>query len=446
MNLSKKQHFWFITTLLIGTFTMSISQSSLSTAYPTFMHYFNLPASTISWLTTGFMLIMSVVMPLSPWMLNNLSFKKMYLSLLTIFIIGTFIIIFSKTFILMMIGRLMEGFAVGVLFPTYQSVILQVTPLEERGTTMGTVGLVMGSALAVGPILSGVILQIFNWQSIFIFFNILLILVALLASKTIVNPIITKKSNLDVISVIFSMGIIGLLYFINEIAKQGFTSFLIIVLLVSIVMLGLFIRRQFKLSEPLLHLEIMKTINFDLGVALTALSYMSLITVTIVMPLYFQQILNLSPFWSGLALVPAAALLSWLNRRSGRLADRIGFKPVVLIGILIFIVGWSLMILNVMAQNLLLAILATMVVEAGNAFVMMPATTLAANSLPDPLIPHGSSIIATIRQVLGSTAVVIATVILGKNNFIGVFIFFLLLELLALVFAFKIKEHHPSNG
>ena len=186
----------------------------------------------------------------------------------------------------------------------------------------------------------------------------------------------------------------------------------------------------------------MRIKNFDLGVLLTALAYMSLITVTIVMPLYFQQVLHLSPFWSGLALVPAAALLSWLNRQSGKLADRIGFKPVMIIGIAIFIVGWSLMILNVFLESLAIAILATMVVEAGNAFVMMPATTLGANSLPDHLIPHGSSIIATVRQVLGSTAVVITTVILGTDNFLGVFSCFLLLEICALFLAFKIKDVH----
>lgn len=241
---------------------------------------------------------------------------------------------------------------------------------------------------------------------------------------------------------LLSLGIIGLLYFINEINHQGWNLSLAIILVVSLGMLAWFVIRQFHLTNPLLHLEIMRIKNFDLGVLLTALAYMSLITVTIVMPLYFQQVLHLSPFWSGLALVPAAALLSWLNRQSGKLADRIGFKPVMIIGIAIFIVGWSLMILNVFLESLAIAILATMVVEAGNAFVMMPATTLGANSLPDHLIPHGSSIIATVRQVLGSTAVVIATVILGTDNFLGVFSCFLLLEICALFLAFKIKDVH----
>jgi len=67
----------------------------------------------------------------------------------------------------MMVGRLMEGFSVGVLFPSYQSIILEITPTDHRGSVMGTVGLVMGSALAVGPIISGVLLQFFPWEAIF---------------------------------------------------------------------------------------------------------------------------------------------------------------------------------------------------------------------------------------------------------------------------------------
>lgn len=440
MELDSKRRWWFVITLLIGTFTMSISQSALSTAYPTFMHYFNLPASTISWLTTGFMLVMCVVMPLSPWLLNNVNFKQLYLTLITIFIVGTLIIIWAPTFQIVMLGRLMEGFSVGVLFPSYQSVILEITPIKNRGAVMGTVGLVMGSALAVGPIVSGVLLQLINWQAIFVFFTLLLLLVFILATQTIVNPLQQKKSQLDILSVVLSIGIIGVLYFINELPKRGATLPLITILLVSIIMLAGFVYRQLHTKEPLLHLQILTIMNFDIAVLLTAASYMSLITITVIMPLYYQQVIGLSPLWSGLALVPAAALLSWLNRRSGKLADRTGFKRVMLIGFILFIVGWFLLLINLTINNLWVAVISSAIVEAGNAFVMMPATTLGANSLPNSQIPHGSSIIATIRQILGSTAVVIATVLLGKSNFHSVFIFFLALEVIALILALMIKD------
>ncbi|WP_243674218.1 MFS transporter [Lentilactobacillus kisonensis] len=420
---------------------MSISQSSLSTAYPTFMKYFNLPASTIAWLTTGFMLIMSVVMPLSPWLMNNFKFKPLYLSLLINFVIGTLIIIFAPNFLIMMVGRLMEGFSVGVLFPSYQSIILEITPTANRGTVMGTVGLVMGSALAVGPIVSGVLLEILNWQAIFGFFLLVLAVVFFMALKTVVSPLKIHSTSFDFISVFMSLGIIGLLYFINEISHMTPTNYFNWgILVVSLILLVMFVRRQLHMKAPLLRLDILAIPNFDLGVALTSLSYMSLITVTIVMPLYYQQVIGLTPLWSGLALVPAAAFLSWLNRRSGRLADRIGFKPVILIGFGLFIIGWGALLICAGLKNVWVAVVCSMIIEAGNAFAMMPATTLGANSLTNNLIPHGSSVIATVRQIMGSTAIVLATVVLGEKNFNGVFLTFLILEMIAILLVFKIKD------
>ncbi|WP_283679395.1 MFS transporter [Lentilactobacillus sp. Marseille-Q4993] len=441
MELTNKQRWWFTATLLVGTFTMSISQSSLSTAYPTFMKYFNLPASTVAWLTTGFMLVMSVVMPLSPWLMNNFKFKPLYLTLLAIFGVGTIIIIFAPNFPIMMIGRLMEAVSVGILFPSYQSIILEITPQEHRGAIMGTVGLVMGSALAVGPIISGVVLQVLNWQAIFGLFLVVLVVVFLLAARTIVSPREIKRTKFDFLSVFYSLGIIGLLYFINELKQLQTGNYINwIILTISLVLLVLFVTRQLSSKEPLLRLDILKITNFDLGVALTSLSYMSLITVTIIMPLYYQQVLGMTPLWSGLSLVPAAALLSWLNRRSGKMADRVGFKPTIMIGFGLFIAGWLLLLVTSNWHNVWIAIVGSMVVEAGNAFAMMPATTLGANSLTDDLIPHGSSIIATIRQIMGSTAVVIATVILGDGNFAGVFLTFMTLEIFAMVLVFIIKD------
>ncbi|GAA3199185.1 MFS transporter [Lentilactobacillus kefiri] len=450
MELTEKSRKWFIATLLLGTFTMSISQSSLSTAYPTFMKYFNLPASTIAWLTTGFMLIMSVVMPLSPWLMKNFRFKPLYLTLLINFVIGTLIIIWAPNFLIMMVGRLMEGFSVGVLFPSYQSIILEITPTDHRGSVMGTVGLVMGSALAVGPIISGVLLQFFPWEAIFAFFLIVLTVVFLLALKTVISPLKIESTKFDFISVFMSLGIIGLLYFINEISHMTPTTTYLNwgILIVSLILLFMFVRRQLKMPQPLLRLDILSITNFDLGVALTSLSYMSLITVTIIMPLYYQQILGLTPLWSGLALVPAAAILSWLNRRSGRLADRIGFKPVIMIGFGLFIVGWAALLLFSSLNSIWIAVICSIIIESGNAFAMMPATTLGANSLTNDLIPHGSSIISTIRQIMGSTAIVIATVVLGNKNFNAVFLTFLILEIIAIVLVFKIKDtkKEPANA
>ncbi len=221
VQLRDSRRLWFITTLLMGTFTMSISQSALSTAYPTLMRYFSISASTVQWLTTGFMLIMCVMMPISPWLLNNIGFKPLFLFVLVMFDVGTLLIILAPNFPLVLLGRAMEAVGVGILFPSYQTVLLTITPKEDRGSAMGVAGLVMGSALAVGPIISGIVLKFTTWQGLFWVFLVIITLVAILATRTIVNVMPSDKSSLDWLSVICLVGFIGILYVINLTGQTG---------------------------------------------------------------------------------------------------------------------------------------------------------------------------------------------------------------------------------
>lgn len=412
--------FWFIFTLLVGTFTMSISQSSLSTAYPTLMRQFGISASTVQWLTTGFMLVMCVSMPISPWMLNNLNFKTMFIGALALFDIGSLMIIMtpaswgSNGFWFMMIGRAMEAFAVGVLFPSYQSVLLEITPKEGRGTVMGIAGLVMGSALACGPIVSGIVLKFFDWKSLFVLFMIVITVIILMAGSGLIRDVMARhESSLDWLSVFLSIGLIGIMYVVNQAGKAN-VNWLVngIILAVSVLAIAAFCYRQLHLATPLLELRVMKTFNYDLAILLTSISYIALIVTTIIFPLYYQGVLHVTPFVSGMSLVPGALFLSILNPFTGRLADKIGFKPTMIVGMLMIIGGWTCALLVLNHLSLLGMILCAMAIEGGNAFVMMPAVTLGANSLPNELVPHGTAVITTVRQVLGSAGVACSTIIL----------------------------------
>lgn len=455
----KYNRLWFVITLLAGTFTMSISQSSLSTAYPTLMRYFDISASTVQWLTTGFMLIMCVTMPMSPWLLNNVSFKRLFLTILLVFDAGTLVIVLAPSFWVMMVGRIMEAIAVGVLFPSFQSVLLTITDEHQRGKTMGMAGLVMGSALACGPIISGIVLNYFSWRGLFVVFMLVISLVFVGALGGLIRDVMPQKSShLDYWSVVLSVGLIGVLYVINQIGQKnvdwGKNSMLLVV---SVGALVWFVIRQFHLTTPLLELRVMKTINFDLAVMLTAISYVALIVTTIIFPLYYQEVLGVSPLISGLALVPAAVFLSILNPLTGKLADKVGFRRVMLTGMGLIVLGWLLVTGLTEQLNIWIMMGCAMIIEGGNAFVMMPAVTMGANALPTQLVPHGTAVTTTIRQILGSTGVAVATLVLTTvtqhQNVSGVaasvaqisgfrvtFILMLAIELVGLVLALALRD------
>ena len=139
-----------------------------------------------------------------------------------------------------------------------------------------------------------------------------------------------------------------------------------------------------------------------------------MIVVTIIFPLYYQGVLKVSPFVSGMSLVPGAVLLSILNPLTGKLAEKIGYKQIMLLGMSMIVVGWLILALINSELNLLTMILLAALIEGGNAFVMMPAVTLGANSLPDELISHGTAVITTVRQILGSAGVAVATLVLSN--------------------------------
>ncbi|WP_105956649.1 MFS transporter [Apilactobacillus quenuiae] len=444
--------------MLLGSFTMSISQSSISTAYPTLMQFFGIDASTVQWLTTGFMLIMCVMMPVSPWLLNNIKFKQLFLMILAIFDVGTLIVVIAPNFSIMMLGRALEAVAVGILFPSYQSVLLYITPEAKRGSTMGYAGLIMGSALACGPILSAVVLHFSAWRGLFIVFMVIISILFVISLYAIKDVMPQRESHLDITSVIMSFGLIGILYVVNMIGKANIDlTIALTILIVSILMIVVFVFRQFKIKQPLLQLRVLKSFNYDLSIGLTGASYIALIVVTVIFPLYYQNVLGVSKTISGLALAPGAILLSLLNPITGKLADKIGFKRVMLIGMIMILIGWGTLSVVGATINLVPMMILAALIEGGNAFVMMPAVTMGANSLPNEFISDGTAVVSTFRQILGSTGVLVATLILSNvmtNNLSSgmshtlaqqsgyhvVFITFFIIEVIGLIMALMLKN------
>ncbi len=248
----------FSLVLLSISFIMSISQSTMTTTYPILMKSFNVDTTTVQRLTTGFMVAMTLVMPLSPWLLDNIKLKQLLNGIVAVFLVGTVIAMITPNFTGIIIGRLLEGVAVGALFPTFQSVIIENTPKDNRGVTMGVVGLVMGSALAVGPIISGIILQWVSWRALFALFLIVLLILAIFLQKYIENTHILKPSRFDWFSAVTLLGFGGILYSISILPSTTINWRWWSIIIISVLLLIIFITRQIKLRVPFLDLQVFK--------------------------------------------------------------------------------------------------------------------------------------------------------------------------------------------
>ncbi|GLY44695.1 MFS transporter [Leuconostoc lactis] len=405
----------FAIILLAIAFTMSISQSTMTTAYPVLMRNFQVDAGTVQWLTTGFMVAMTLVMPVSPWLLNNVTLRTLLNGIVAVFLAGTAVAMLATRFEGIIIGRLLEGLAVGALFPTFQSVILENTATAQRGVTMGVVGLVMGSALAVGPIISGVVLQWVSWRALFVLFFVILLGLIAFGQPLIQNTHVMQPSRFDWLSALSLIGFGGVLYAISSIETLGMNWLWWAILLGSLCLLTLFVVRQRQLAQPFLDLSVLRYRGYIPGLLLTGISYSGLIIATVIMPLFYQRVFNITPMWSGLLMVPAAVFLSQLNPRTGRLLNQIGLKKLVYIGMAMMMVGYAGLALFG-TQSWVVGLLAALLLEGGNAFVMMPAVTAANNVLPESLVSHGTALITTMRQVIGAADVVVATLLISHFN------------------------------
>lgn len=402
-----------MTVLITGSFVTILTATLLATAYPSMMKTFNIDASTVQWLTTGFTLVNGIMIPVSAYLINKLSTKFMYISALIIYLLGTMLAYWSPNFQVLLAGRLVQAIGAGVSMPLMQSIVLMIYPPEKRGAAMGTMGLAIGMAPAIGPTLSGYIVDHFTWRDLFGMI-IPIISVVIIAAFFLMKDVLPNTSpKLDFWSVVTSIAGFGImLYGFAEVGSKGWDDTTVIAsLVIGAAIVALFAVRQFKLEEPFLNLNVFKTGQYTLGTIISSLSYMGMLAAEMILPLYIQNVLGKSALQSGLILLPGAIAMGVMSPITGRLFDKYGAKHMVITGAVMLIFGTSAF-LFIGPNTPTIYITAHAVRMFGVAMMMMPVTTAGMNALPLNLMTHGTAVNNTVRQVAGSIGTAILTSVL----------------------------------
>ncbi|KAI7282695.1 hypothetical protein KC345_g3376 [Hortaea werneckii] len=295
--------------------------------------------------------------------------------------------------------------------PLLMSVVLAIFPIEKRGSAMGLLGLAMIFAPAIGPTLSGFIVEYHSWRWLFIGLIPLVIIVIVLAFKYLVNISETSKSKLDVVSVLLSTIGFGLiLYGFSSAGSKGWGDVMVILTLaVGVAVTAIFCIRQMKSDDPLLNLTVFNNKIFTLTSLINVLITMMMYADMILLPIYLQKGRGFTAFDAGLLLLPGALVNAFMSPVTGRLYDRFGAKPLFLIGLLFIIPSmWAVTDLSESTTYTYLMI-RTIALRIGLSFITMPLNTAGLNALPKQLGTHGTAVNNTVRQIAGAigTAVVI---------------------------------------
>lgn len=399
--------------LLSGAFVAILNQTVVSPALPSIMNDLHIDAAQGQWLTTAFMLVNGIMIPITAFLINRYTTRQLFLTAMSFFAIGTIFAAMAYSFPILLLGRIVQAIGAGILMPMIQTVILLIYPIEKRGAAMGMVGIVVAFGPAVGPSLAGIIIDAWNWHILFFVIAPFAIVDIIFAAIVLRNVGEQTKPDLDVWSVIFSsLGFGGLLYGSSAAGTYGILHPITLVpILVGIFFIIIFYRRQNKLKEPMLEVKILKNKVFLNSTIIGMLVNIALISATIIMPIYAQNLLHYSAFKSGLIMFPGAILMGIMSPISGNLFDRFGPRAMSIIGLSLMTLGTgSFIFLSELSPFALICGLYT-VRMFGIAILMMPLTTWGLNALPNKMIAHGSAINNTGKQVAGSigTAILITT-------------------------------------
>lgn len=405
-------------TFLIGSFFAILNETLLNIALTKLMDVFQVDATMVQWLVTGFMLVMGILMPVSAIFIQWFTTRQLFIGVMTVFLVGTVIAACAVNFSMLLIGRMIQGVGTGLLMPVIMNALLLIYPPEVRGKIMGIFGFVIMFAPAIGPTLSGVIVDLLGWRWLFIAVIPFAIFSILFALKYLQNVGELTRPKVDGLSVVLStVGIGGIVFGVSgsgEASGGDSSPIMITIIIISLLSIVLFVWRQLKLKEPLLDVRVFQYRNFAAGVTLFVIVIIAMFATEIILPMYLQGPVGYSAKVAGLLLLPGALLNGLTAPVMGTLFDKYGPRKLIIPG-MIMLVGTILFFTRLHPSVPIWLFMAVYILlMLAISAIMMPAETNGLNELPQRLYPHGTAIVSTLQPVAGA---------LGVSIFVGIMTF-----------------------
>jgi len=407
-----------IAILFIGAFVAILNETLLNIALPAIMDEFDVKATAVQWLSTGYMLINGILIPASAFFIQRFTDKKLFITAMALFTLGTFLASIAPAFGVLLAARMIQAAGSAIMMPLLMNVMLTAFPVEKRGAAMGMFGLVMITAPAIGPTLSGWIIEHYSWRMLFDLVLPFAILTLIFAAFKLKDVTPQRAIKLDVISLILSsIGFGGLLYGFSSAGEKGWDHILVYgTIIIGTIALITFTLRQLRMDEPMLEFRIFKYPMFALSSAISIVISVAMFSAMILMPIYVQTIRGISPMDSGLLMLPGAIVMGIMSPITGKLFDKYGARSLAVFGLIITIVTtyyFSKISMDTAYSTLVLLYTLRMF---GMSMVMMPVMTNGLNQLPAHNNPHGTAMNNTLQQVSGAIGSAVLITIMNNKT------------------------------
>lgn len=421
MGESRKNRSGIVAILIIGAFITSLAQMVLTSALPSIMSTFNVTTSSAQWLTTTYMLVLGIMIPSTAYLVNQFPIKGLFMTSMGLFLGGCIVSITANNFIFMVLSRVLQAIGAGIITQIVQVAMINLYPKEERGKAMGIYGFAIGVAPAIGPLVSGYIIDSFGWRFIFYILAIITILDVIFAVILLKSFMENKPSKLEVISLILSsLGFGGLLIGVTNIGTYTIANPLAYIpILIGLISLVLFVIRQIKVEDPLLDLRVFKVRNFTISIILICIVYMAMTSATMILSIYIQSARGMSAMVPGIVMLPGSIAMCILSPITGNILDKYGLRKLAISGCIMLGVGT--LGFSYLEETTSIAVLTIMytIRMIGITFLLMPVTTWGLNELKQEQIASGSAINSTLRQIsgaVGSSLFVTIMTVVANNS------------------------------
>ncbi|GAA3915532.1 MDR family MFS transporter [Microbacterium invictum] len=418
--------------LLAAAFVAILNETTMGVAIPHLVDDLGITYLAAQWLTTAFMLTMAVVIPITGFLLRRFTTRQIFITAMSLFSAGTLIALLAPGFEVLLVARVVQASGTAIMMPLLMTTLMTIVPAHSRGRMMGRVSIVMSLAPAIGPSLSGFLLDTLNWRWIFAIVLPIALIALAMGARWIHNLGETTRAPIDVLSIILSaFGFGGLVYGLSQIggaettgssaadaaAQSLSTVSLIVSLSVGVIALGLFIWRQLelqKIDDALLDLRVFRSANFSLSVGQMALLSMSFFGTITILPLYMQDVLGISPLQTGLAVLPGSVLMGLAGPVIGRIYDARGTRvllvpgSVIAIGMLWFYTTFTA------TTPLWVVVVAQTILSLGLALSFTPLFTASLASLTPKFYSYGSAVVGTLQQVAGAAGIAIMITVMSS--------------------------------
>jgi MFS transporter, DHA2 family, lincomycin resistance protein len=411
-----------INLLLVSSFVVILNETIMGVAIPRLMASLGVTAGAAQWLTTAFLLTMAVVIPMTGFLLQRLHTRTIFILAMSLFSTGTLAAALAPDLELLVVARVIQASGTAIMLPLLMTTVMTLVPQETRGKTMGNITTVISVAPAIGPTLSGLILNYLHWRWLFVLVLPIALASLWLGARRVQNVTTPRDAPLDILSVILSVFAFGgAVYGLSMLGvpRAPGSPPAWIPLVVGGVAMVVFVRRQLKLQQTnsaLLDLRTFRSRNFTVSLLLFAILMLVLLGTIIVLPIYLQNVLGVSTLQTGLLLLPGGLLMGLLGPSVGRQYDRIGPAKLVIPGILIVTaVLWAMTLLGTQSRVEFILI-GHIVMSVGFALLFTPLFTVSLSSVRPELYSHGSAVLGSLQQVAGAAGVALFVALMSGQQ------------------------------